>query len=71
MRNVIAVIVLFTLTPWVNGMGMQNLHILIAVVAFFIYSIPIPLLIWGKRARIVTASTYRRMAENQSDNRVV
>ncbi|GAQ39300.1 sugar transporter [Aspergillus niger] len=71
MRNVIAVIVLFTLTPWVNGMGMQNLHILIAVVAFFIYSIPIPLLIWGKRARIATASTYRRMAENQSDNRVV
>ncbi|GKZ20275.1 hypothetical protein AbraIFM66951_001392 [Aspergillus brasiliensis] len=71
MRNVFSVIVLFTLTPWVNGMGMQNLHVLLAVLALFIYSIPIPLLIWGKRARIATASTYRRMAESQSDNRAV
>ena len=54
-RNVLSVIVLFTLTPWVNGMGIQNVHILIAFIIFAILLLPIPLLIWGKKARIATA----------------
>ncbi|RAL06111.1 MFS general substrate transporter [Aspergillus ibericus CBS 121593] len=70
-RNVISVVVLFALTPWVEGMGLQGLHILLAILAFFIYSLPIPLLIWGKKARAATASTYRKMAANQVDNRAV
>lgn len=69
MRNIISVIILFVITPWVNGMGMQNLHILAAVVAFFLYLIPVPLLIWGKKARIATAARYRKMAANQMGRR--
>jgi hypothetical protein len=45
MRNIFSVIVLFVLTPWVEGMGMHDLHILVAVIAFVILLIPIPLLI--------------------------
>ncbi|KAJ5929038.1 Major facilitator superfamily domain general substrate transporter [Penicillium verhagenii] len=71
MRNIISVIVLFVLTPWVNGMGMQNLHILCAFVAFAIYLIPVPLLIWGKQARLWTAASYRKMAEKQVTHRAI
>ncbi|KAJ5106399.1 hypothetical protein N7456_003074 [Penicillium angulare] len=71
MRNIISVIVLFVLTPWVNGMGMQNLHVLCAMVAFAIYLIPVPLLIWGKKARVATAKSYRAMAEKQVTHRAV
>ncbi|KAJ5121912.1 hypothetical protein N7448_003045 [Penicillium atrosanguineum] len=71
MRNVISLVVLFVLTPWVNGMGMQNLHILCAVVAFAVYMIPVPLLIWGKKARINTAAAYKKMAVTQVSHRTI
>ncbi|EKV11238.1 hypothetical protein PDIG_51830 [Penicillium digitatum PHI26] len=71
MRNIFSVIVLFVLTPWVNRMGMRDLHILIAVIAFVILLLPIPLLIWGKKARIATAPSYRKMAANQLSHRTV
>lgn len=70
-RNVLSVIVLFTLTPWVNGMGIQNVHILIAFIIFAILLLPIPLLIWGKKARIATAERYREMAMRQPSHRTL
>ncbi|KAJ5619472.1 hypothetical protein N7510_003456 [Penicillium lagena] len=33
-RNIFSLIILFVITPWVQKMGMQNLHILVAVLAF-------------------------------------
>lgn len=71
MRNIISVIVLFVLTPWVNGMGMQNLHILCAFLGFGIYLLPIPLLLWGKKARLYTAASYKKMAAKQVTHRAV
>ncbi|CAG7939422.1 unnamed protein product [Penicillium nalgiovense] len=71
MRNIFSVIVLFALTPWVNGMGIRNLHILLAIIAFLTLLIPIPLLLWGKKARIATAPSYRKMAANQLSHRTV
>ncbi|KAJ5206809.1 Major facilitator superfamily domain general substrate transporter [Penicillium cf. griseofulvum] len=71
MRNIFSVIVLFVLTPWVNAMGMRDLHILVAVIAFVILLLPIPLLVWGKKARIATAPRYREMAAKQLSHRTV
>jgi hypothetical protein len=71
MRNIISVIVLFVLTPWVEGMGLQNLHVLCAVVAFLVYMIPVPLLIWGKKARVATAASYRKLAATHVSHRMV
>ncbi|KAJ5085977.1 hypothetical protein N7532_010748 [Penicillium argentinense] len=71
MRNIISVIVLFVLTPWVNGMGIQNLHIICAVVAFVIYLIPVPLLLWGKKARVMTAGSYKKLAATHVSHRMV
>jgi uncharacterized membrane protein len=70
-RNAISVAVLFALTPWINGMGIQNLHVLIAVLCFAICSIPVLLLVWGKKARIATAEKYKRLASKQPTHRDV
>ena len=70
-RNAISVVVLFALTPWINGMGLRDLHILIAVLSFVILLIPLPLLIWGKKARIASAARYKRMALRQPTHRDV
>lgn len=71
MRNIFSLVVLFVLTPWVKGMGMQNLHILVAVIAFVIYLAPVPFLVWGKRARVATAARYKKMASTHVSRRAI
>ena len=68
-RDVFSVIVLFTITPWIEGMGVQNLHILTACLALIILSIPVPMLIWGKQLRVRTSGQYKRMALRQPMHR--
>ncbi|RSL74484.1 hypothetical protein CEP51_011556 [Fusarium floridanum] len=64
-RNLFAVIVLFGLSPWIEGMGLRNHYILLSVVAFVILLIPVCLLIWGKRIRRRTADVYCQYASRQ------
>jgi hypothetical protein len=64
-RNVLSVIVLFTLTPWIEGMGLQNLHILVAAILFVILLSPILLLRWGKKARARSAHRYKAISARQ------
>ncbi|KAF2106385.1 major facilitator superfamily domain-containing protein [Lophiotrema nucula] len=68
-RNAFSVIVLFALTPWINGMGVQNVHVLTAAVCFAVLLLPVALLMWGKRARIATAKKYEHMALRQPAHR--
>lgn len=68
-RNAFSVLVLFTLTPWINGMGLQNMHVLVAVLCFVILLLPIPLIVWGKKARIATAKLYKKLASRQPTHR--
>jgi hypothetical protein len=68
-RNVFSVIVLFVLTPWVNGMGIQNLHILTACILFAVLLLPLGLLKWGKGFRVRTAEKYKEMAGRQPTSR--
>lgn len=70
-RNAIAVLVLFTITPWIEGMGLRNVHILASMLCFAIMLLPIPLLIWGKKARAWRADAYRSMALKQPTHRKV
>ncbi|EFY91864.1 hypothetical protein MAC_02149 [Metarhizium acridum CQMa 102] len=68
-RNVLSVIVLFSLTPWIETMGLQNVHILVAGILGLILLIPVLLLKWGKKARVRSAKAYRAMAARQSTSR--
>lgn len=70
-RNIIPLLVLFALTPWIDAMGVQAVHILTAAVCFVVLLIPIPLIIWGKKARRSSAKRYRRMALRQPVHRTI
>ena len=70
-RNAFSVVVLFALTPWIAGMGLRNVHILVGVLCFAIMLIPVPLLLWGKKARGATAKRYLNMARQQPTHRDV
>ncbi|KAJ5183366.1 hypothetical protein N7492_000982 [Penicillium capsulatum] len=70
MRNITSLVVLFALTPWVKGMGMQNLHIFVAVLAFVVYMAPVQLLLWGK-ACVATAARYKKMAATHVSRRMM
>ena len=70
-RNAVSVVVLFALGPWISGMGLRDLHILIAVLCFVILLIPVPLIIWGKKARIASAKAYEKIALKQPTHRSV
>lgn len=70
-RNAISVVVLFALTPWIEGMGLRDMHILVAVLCFLFLLIPVPLIIWGKKSRLASAASYRRMALKQPTHRDV
>jgi hypothetical protein len=70
-RNLFAVVILFSLTPWTNDLGIQNVCVITAAVCFAILLLPIPLLLWGKRIRVATAERYKRMAMLQPAHRTL
>lgn len=69
-RNGISMIIKFAFTPWIRGMGIQNTFVLAAMVALVTLLMPIPLMVWGKRARVRTARKYRRYALRQPGQEV-
>ncbi|TWU73853.1 hypothetical protein ED733_005518 [Metarhizium rileyi] len=57
-RNGIAIVVLLVIIPGMQNMGMQTTFIVVAVTAAVVLLIPIPMMIWGRRARIATSAKY-------------
>ncbi|KID83526.1 Major facilitator superfamily transporter [Metarhizium guizhouense ARSEF 977] len=70
-RNAFSVVVLFALTPWISGMGLRNVHILVSMLCFAILLIPVILLIWGKKFRAASAKAYMSYARRQPTHRDV
>ncbi|KAG8410653.1 hypothetical protein J3459_016996 [Metarhizium acridum] len=70
-RNAFSVVVLFALTPWISGMGLRNVHILVSVLCFAILLIPVILLTWGKKFRAASAEAYKSYARRQPTHRHV
>lgn len=68
-RNVFATVIVFALTPWINAIGLYNMFICVACLSVAINLLAVPMMIWGKRARAMTAVSYKRMAMLQPDHR--
>lgn len=64
-RNVFATIIATTLTPWVTNMGLTNVTIISVVLGLALSLLFVPMIIWGKRARIWTADRLEVMAARQ------
>jgi hypothetical protein len=68
-RNLFATIVAVTITYWIEGMGLQNMFILSAVLAFATAATTFPMMYWGKRSRRWTERRLWKMAAKQFKTR--
>ncbi len=58
-RNAIAVILWIGIMPRVGPTGINCVFIAISITVSVVLLIPVPLLIWGRKGRALTASKYR------------
>lgn len=66
-RCAISIIGPFTITPWLDRVGVTNVFIMCGFINLFINSLGIPLAIWGKKARILLAPRYRKLSAELAD----
>lgn len=57
-RNGLATAAAFAVSPWLDGLGPQNMFIIIGCLCLAILLLSIPMLIWGRTARAHTAGFY-------------
>lgn len=62
-RNVFTITGPAVTNPWRKGMGLGGMFICAAFVSLAVNLLAVPLLIWGKRIRIATASRYHRLSQ--------
>jgi hypothetical protein len=70
-RNVVATIVAFVLTPWVAALGLHGMFTCVGCIALALDLTVIPMIIWGKKFRILCVRRYAVMAERQFDARAI
>ncbi|KAF4589650.1 major facilitator superfamily transporter [Ophiocordyceps camponoti-floridani] len=66
LRNFLGMAGVLSLTPWRQNMGVIYMFVIIAVLAFTVNCLAIPLVIWGKKLRAKTAPRYYRMVRSES-----
>lgn len=64
-RNAIAMVIVFVLPPWMNGMGTYNMFVIMGVLSLTFGLTFIPMMLYGKRVRIACSSRYARYAQKQ------
>lgn len=68
-RNGVATIIVFALAPWIKATGLDNMFISAACLSIGIGLITIPMIVWGKKARVMTARRYKELAASQPGKR--
>ncbi|QGI99130.1 hypothetical protein CEK26_012199 [Fusarium fujikuroi] len=62
MRNAFSIAISFSLVPWLDAQGLQNMTIVMGLWALAMAFLHVPMMIWGKRIREKTETSYKRMA---------
>jgi hypothetical protein len=70
-RNIFATIILFTLTQWTEALGFYNLFTCVGCIALGLNLTVVPMIIWGKKWRLLCAKRYQAMADRQFDARAI
>ena len=70
-RNVFSTILIFVVTPWINGVGMKNVYITIGVILTVVLFGNFGFIYYGKKFRVMTTKRYRYYAERQFESRPV
>ncbi|RDW82986.1 hypothetical protein BP5796_04477 [Coleophoma crateriformis] len=69
LRNAMATIFVFTISPMITGMGLYNMFVFLGILSLGISATYIPMMIWGKAMRIRCAAKYRDFAKTQYECR--
>lgn len=64
-RNVLAMILVFVIQPWFDGMGVYNAFVMLGCFAVGFSLLGIPMRLFGKRARVACQDRYRKYAGKQ------
>ncbi|EXM08588.1 major facilitator superfamily domain-containing protein [Fusarium oxysporum II5] len=57
-RNAIATALVFAATPWMNGMGVYNMFVVLGCLSAVVALTCIPMTIWGRKCRVQLAGKY-------------
>lgn len=57
-RNVIATGLVFAASPWMEGMGVYNMFVVLSCISTAIALTCIPMVIWGRKFRVQLAGKY-------------
>ncbi|EKG10849.1 Major facilitator superfamily [Macrophomina phaseolina MS6] len=61
MRNAMATVIVFALTPWIDSIGLRNMFISVGCLSFGVCLTTVPMMVYGKKMRALTKDTYFRM----------
>lgn len=64
-RNAISTGLIFAIPPWIDAMGVYNMFAICAVLAAVIALTCLPLIVWGRKWRILLTGRYQKYAERQ------
>ncbi|RVX75429.1 hypothetical protein B0A52_00782 [Exophiala mesophila] len=64
-RNIISTALVFALTPWMEGMGVYDMFVLLGCLAIAVALTCVPLIIWGRQWRKKLAPKYEYYAAKQ------
>jgi len=70
-RNVVSTIFVFALTPWIDGVGITNVFVMITVIGIAVLLLVFLFIYKGKAFRRWTAAKYYYYSERQFDSRKV
>lgn len=70
-RNIVATIFVFAISPWVDGIGLKNVYVMLGVLMTVILLSVFIFIYYGKNLRVRTAGIYRYYAQQQIDSRKV
>lgn len=64
-RNIISTALVFAVTPWMEGMGVYNMFVLLGCLGVGVALTCVPLIIWGRKWRANLAPKYEYFAAKQ------
>ena len=70
-RNIISTVFVFVLTPWIAGMGLKNVFIIIGVLITAVLLGTFVFIYYGKTLRVKSTKRYRYYAARQYESRPV
>lgn len=66
-RNALSMSIVFALTPWINALGYRNMFLSAGFFALGFNLLVVPMIIYGKRLRVMCAKRYGELAKMQFD----